>query len=119
MASTDARNATPYLISGLSGGLGWFLIAVTSGREAWDTDLYLPMLIALVVLAGAVGFLYPRRPWRWGLAQFGAQASVAFLFNPTGGLLPLGLILFLFLSIPSILSACIGGFVARRFIGAS
>ena len=117
MTERPESDATPYLLSAGSGGLVWFVLQITTGREAWDTDMYFPLVLALIVLAGAIGFLYPRRPWRWGLAQFWSQAAVAFLFNPTGGLLPLGLILFLVLSLPSLISASIGGFVGRRVAG--
>ena len=107
----------PLMLSLMAGACGWLALAVTSGREAWDVPSYFTTFVpALVLFAGALGVLFPRRAWRWGLALFGGQATAAFALNPTGGLLPLGLLVFAFLSIPAVISAALGAFVSRRLL---
>ena len=107
----------PLILSLMAGACGWLALAIPSGREAWDTSSYLTMFVpALVLFAGALGFLFPRRAWRWGLALFAGQASAAMVLNPTGGLLPLGLIVFGFLSVPAVISATLGAFISRRLL---
>ena len=72
------------------------VVSTASGRrEAWDSDLYFSLALPAIGLAVALlGFLIPQRPWRWAFVPFGGQAVVAFLQNPTGSLLPLGLVVF-------------------------
>ena len=64
--------------------------------------------------AAIVSFFAPSRFWRWAMFPFGAQALVAILQNPTGNLLPLGLIMFAILSLPCIAAAWVGGWLGRR-----
>ena len=79
----------PLILSLMAGACGWLALAIPSGREAWDTSSYFTTFVpALVLFAGALGFLFPRRAWRWGLALFAGQAAAAVVLNPTGGLLP-------------------------------
>jgi peptidoglycan/LPS O-acetylase OafA/YrhL len=107
----------PLILSLMAGACGWLALAIPSGREAWDTSSYFTMFVpALVLFAGALGFLVPRRAWRWGLALFAGQAAAAVVLNPTGGLLPLGLIVFGFLSVPAVISATLGAFISRRLL---
>ena len=107
----------PLILSLMAGACGWLALAITSGREAWDTSSYFTMFVpALVLFAGALGFLFPRRAWRWGLALFAGQAAAAIVLNPTGGLLPLGLIVFGFLSVPAVISATLAAFISRRLL---
>jgi len=107
----------PLILSLMAGACGWLALAIPSGREAWDTSSYFTMFVpALVLFAGALGFLFPRRAWRWGLALFAGQAAAAVVLNPTGGLLPLGLIVFGFLSVPAVISATLGAFISRRLL---
>ncbi|MBI5211556.1 MAG: hypothetical protein HY927_16425 [Elusimicrobia bacterium] len=108
-----------WLAGGLSAAAGvavWVgICALAHRREAWDSGLYfkfgIPLLTLVTFLAG---FLEPDRPWRWGAAVAAAQIAVAFVKNPTGGLLPLGVILFGVLAVPAILTAYVGAFLARR-----
>jgi len=107
----------PLILSLMAGACGWLALAIPSGREAWDTSSYFTTFVpALVLFAGALGFLFPRRAWRWGLALFAGQAAAAVVLNPTGGLLPLGLIVFGFLSVPAVISATLGAFISRRLL---
>jgi hypothetical protein len=78
------------------GAATWLLVAAASGRrEAWDSELYFSIALPAIGLSAAIlGFLLPHRPWRWGFAPLAGQAAVAFVQNPTAGLLPLGLIVF-------------------------
>jgi len=108
-----------FAVGGVVGALVWFYVASASGRrEAWDSDLYWSLGMPLVGLcAGLFGFLVPQRPWRWGMAPLAGQAVAAFVRDPTGNLLPLGLIVFAVLgclcAIPAYIGAALGR-IARR-----
>lgn len=93
----------------------WLLIcAVTHRREAWDSGLYWSLGMPLMALASAAaGFLSPKRPWRWGLLVMAPQPLALFIQSPSGSMLPLGLIVFLFLSLPCILAAFLGSWLGR------
>ena len=94
MITISARTA--FLAAAVAGAGGWAAISVATGRrEAWDSEAYFGLFLpALAILIAWLGFLSPRGAWRWAFVPFGAQAVVAFIQNPTGGLLPLGLIVF-------------------------
>ena len=87
---------TAFLVAAVAGAVGWAAISVTTGRrEAWDSEAYFGLFLpGIAILIAWLGFLAPRAAWRWAFVPFGAQAIVAFVQNPTGGLLPLGLIVF-------------------------
>ena len=87
---------TAFLVAAVAGAIGWAAISVTTGRrEAWDSEAYFGLFLpGLAILIAWLGFLAPRGAWRWAFVPFGAQAVVAFVQNPGGGLLPLGLIVF-------------------------
>jgi len=100
----------------MSGVGAWVLVSVVSGqREAWDSERYLliGMPVVCVVSAG-LSFVEPTRPWRWGLAPILAQAVWMFTTQGFGNLWPLGMVAFLVLAIPSILSAWFGAFLRKR-----
>ena len=69
-------------------------------------------LPAIGALAALLGFLVPHRAWRWAFVPFGAQALVALLQNPTGGLLPLGLIVFGLFGVACLIPAYVGAKLA-------
>lgn len=98
----DRRRA--YLTALGGGALLWLLTAVISGRtEAWDSGLYWIVAYPLaIVLAAGLGYVYPERPWRWGLTVMLAQAVVLAATASGFGLLPLGLLVFAFLALPAI-----------------
>ena len=104
-----------YALSAFSGVAVWVGLMLLSGtREGWDSPLYFPVGMPLVVLVAAIsGFLVPIRAWRWGLLPMGAQAAVATASNPTANLLPLGLALFSVLAVPCILGAYLGVLVKK------
>lgn len=106
----------PYGLAVAAGVVVWLGITwISHRREAWDSGLYwkygMPLLIAV---SGVLGYKYPRRPWRWPLTAFAAQAAVLFAMNPTGNLMPLGIIAFLVVSLPCVLAAWVGSLFHRR-----
>jgi hypothetical protein len=94
----------------------WIVIALASGRnEAWDSGLYFSAGIPAVCLVSmAIAYLEPRRSWRWGVLPMVGQLVWMLLSQGVGNLLPLGVIVFGVLSIPSIIAARIGAFIATK-----
>ena len=92
---------------------GWIVVSnISHRREAWDSGLYWSGFIPLLFLLSAIlGFLSPRRSWHWGLWMAGGQLTIMFLLDPSGSLLPLGVILF------GVLGGVIGvpGLIAAQF----
>jgi peptidoglycan/LPS O-acetylase OafA/YrhL len=106
-----------YAVALGGGALLWIVTAKIAGRtEAWDAPMYWTITYPLaIVLAGLLGFLVPRRAWRWGLAVFLAQPVVLAVSASGFGLMPLGLILFAVLSLPAVgLAALAARFSPRR-----
>ena len=105
-----------YAIAVVCGMAVWWWIAKVGGRrEAWDSPLYFQVVQPATMLVGALlGLAAPREAWRWGVAIYGGQAVLAVAQNPTGSLLPLGLIAFGVLSIPTVLCSELGGWLRRR-----
>lgn len=99
----------------LAGGVGWTLAAVFGGRtEAWDSPVYYQVAYPFFgITAVLLGYFRPGHPWRWALGIALGQALVAFARNPTGNLLPLGLIAFAIYSAPLILAARLGTRIRR------
>ncbi|BAV32771.1 hypothetical protein SCL_0449 [Sulfuricaulis limicola] len=110
------KDAWFYLVAAASGVLTWVLVSVISGRvEAWDSGLYFSVGMPVVcIVALVLGFLEPRRAWRWGVVPLLAQFLWMLLTQGPGNLLPLGIVVFVVLSLPSIVAARIGAFVAVR-----
>jgi len=106
------------IVAAAIGAAVWAFIGFAARREeAWDSDLYWSLgMPILLVCAALFGLLAPERPWRWGMALSGGQAAAALMHNPTGNLLPLGLIMFGVLggvcAIPAYMSAAV-----RRYFG--
>ena len=105
----------PYGISLAAGACAWIGISIVSGHsEAWDSSLYwivgIPFLVLVTV---GICYTYPNRAWRWPLMMAIGQAGIAFMTNPTGNLLPIGLITFLVVSVPLFVTA----FIAAKFAG--
>jgi len=105
-----------YLIAVASGVLIWITVSAVSGRaEAWDSGLYFSVGMPVVCIVSMVqGFFEPRRPWRWGVVPLIGQFLWMLLTQGIGNLLPLGIVVFAVLSVPSIVAAQIGAFVAIR-----
>jgi hypothetical protein len=105
-----------YLIAVASGVLTWIAVSAVSGRiEAWDSGLYFSIAMPVVCIVSMVlGFFEPRRAWRWGAVPLAGQFLWMLLTQGPGNLLPLGIVVFGALSVPSIVAARIGAFVATR-----
>ena len=104
-------------VAAVVGAAGWLVITYTSGRsEAWDSEHYFAILLpGLAVLVAWLGFLSPKGAWRWAFVPFAAQALVAIATNPTGGLLPLGLIVFAVFGIVCVVPAVVAAWFRRWF----
>jgi hypothetical protein len=98
-------------------GIGvWEGIERVTGLEAWDHSAYwwlgYPLMIAS---AGALGFAFPRRPWRWGMLIVGGQLVWSFIgVAGQAVLLPFALLIFLVLSLPCVLAGCLGAWLHRK-----
>lgn len=108
-AATDRQASKAWTIAIVGGALLWVLAAAIGGRrEAWDSSLYWAVAYPLsIALAGWLGYSYPAKPWRWGLAVTLAQAVVLVFSGSDFGLLPLGLIAFSILALPAIGAAAL------------
>ncbi len=106
-----------YLLAVLAGAGIWIAIAAAYGRrEAWDATAYFSVGIPAVCLVSMVlAFRRPRRAWRWGVLPMAGQFAWMLLTQGPGNLLPLGIAMFAVLSIPSVIAARIGAFVATRW----
>lgn len=102
-----------YGLAFLVGIVVWIAVSTVSGRrEAWDSESYFRIGLPVVCIASAaLGFLEPRKPWRWGVAPLVGQFFWMLLTQGPGNLLPLGLVMFGVLSVPSIVTARIGAYV--------
>jgi hypothetical protein len=81
----------------------WYVSTFGHRREAWDSPMYFTMAYPIVaVVAVVLAFIEPWKPWRWAMIPFAAQAVVMIVQNPSGSMMPLGLIVF----------AILGGFIA-------
>lgn len=110
------RRVARYVAAVIAGILVWVGVSAISGeREAWDSGLYFLLgLPFLVLLAGSLGFLDPVRGWKWGMAPFLAQALWVSSLDERGQVWPFAWLAFSLLSIPAMVSATIGAFLARR-----
>jgi hypothetical protein len=85
------------------------------GREAWDHTAYWQIGYPLLgLLAGLGGYFGHEKPWLWPLLLVAGQFAVLFFANPTGSLLPLGVIFMLFTAAPMMIPAYIGAVIERR-----
>lgn len=101
-----------YTMAVLAGVGGWIYLAQgTPESDAWVNPQYFSLFVpVLAVLAAALGFFFPVRPWRWGLLLIWSQVPVALILSPAGTLLPTGLVVLLLLSLPIVGLAHLGGF---------
>jgi hypothetical protein len=105
-----------YLVAAGCGAAIWILITLASGRnEAWDSGLYFSVGIPAVCLVSmAFAFFEPKRSWRWGVLPMVGQFVWMLISPGPGNLLPLGVIVFGVLSVPPIIAARIGAFIATK-----
>src|SRR4029079_9855807 len=109
-----ATERSAYVVAAVVGAVSWLVVSTLGGRrEEWDSALYLSVaLCAISLIAALLGFLFPQRAWRWAFVPFGGQALVALAQNPTGGLLPLGLLVFGFFGVACLIPAYVGAKLA-------
>ena len=105
-----------YIAAGLLGAGLWAATSAWAGtREAWDSSFYWTAAYpAAFAVAAVLGFLAPRRPWRWGLTLMLAQAATMAAAAADFSLLPVGLIVFAVLSVPLCAGAFLGALLQRR-----
>ena len=110
------RDVWLYTLAVGTGILTWAAISAMSGRrEAWDSPSYFSVGIPVVCLMSAVlGYIEPLKPLRWGVAPLVGQFSWMLVTQGPGNLLPLGIVVFGVLSIPSILTANLGAFIRSK-----
>jgi hypothetical protein len=90
----------------------WLLL---DGKEAWDHPSYFSVSIPVMcVFAAYAGYRGRTRVWRWPLTLAIAQFATMLLLEGLGNLFPLGIIAFLILSVPMLLTAWLGAWFARR-----
>lgn len=105
-----------YTVAIVGGVLLWMVTAALSDRiEAWDAPLYWKTAYPLgLAVAGVLGYLVPRKPWRWGLALMLAQGVMPVFGGAGLGLFPLALIMMSVLAVPPMLAALLGSRLRRR-----
>ena len=105
-----------HVVAIMIGVLTWGAISTISDRrEAWDSSSYFSVGMPVVCAASAIlGFIEPQKAWRWGVAPLIGQFLWMLFTQGPGNLLPLGLIAFGVLSVPSTITAKIGAYVRRR-----
>jgi len=110
-----------YGVAGVVGIVVWAVVSTASGRrEAWDSQWYFLIGTPVVCIVSAVlGFVEPSRPWRWGVAPLAGQFFWMLVTQGPGNLLPLGVIVFGVLAIPSILTASLGAFLGKKLTRAA
>jgi hypothetical protein len=105
-----------YGLALVTGILVWAAVSNATGRrEAWDSQWYFLVSIPVVCIVSAVlGFVEPRRAWRWGVVPLVGQFSWMLFTQGPGNLMPLGVVMFGVLSVPSIITARIGAFLGSK-----
>ena len=105
-----------YLAAIICGVSVWIFVSAVSGKkEAWDSGLYFSVGMSVVcVMSAVLGFSEPSRSWRWGVTPLVGQFFWMLLTQGPGNLLPLGVVAFAILSVPSIITAQIGAFFGNK-----
>jgi hypothetical protein len=112
-----SRPLVPYGIAALTGIALWLWATIASGaREPWDVPLYWNAIYPIAMMvAAALGYAFPDKPWRWALTIFIAQfAAMTVRAGELGNLWPLGLLLFFALSVPGMAFGRMGAWLRRR-----
>jgi len=106
-----------YCIAIATGMALWFITTSSSGkREAWDDANYWSAAYPIaIVCSGLLGYLINDRPWRWALALFVGQFLAMTIRNgELGNLWPLGLLLFIVMSLPGVVIAKLAAWIHGR-----
>ena len=109
------REAWLYAVAVTAGIIVWIVVSKISHRsEAWDSQWYFTIGVPVVcVVSAMLGFIEPNRPWRWGSAPLAGQFVWMLVTQGPGNLLPLGIVVFGVLAIPSMLTARLGAVVGK------
>jgi peptidoglycan/LPS O-acetylase OafA/YrhL len=111
------RSIVPLTIASVAGMVLWISVSFISGKkEAWDANVYWTVAYPVaIVLSGLLGLFYPKWAWRWPLALFVFQfVGMVVRSGELGNLWPLGLLLFIALSVPGILAAQAAAWLRAR-----
>jgi hypothetical protein len=105
-----------YLSAFLLGIAVWIAVSALSGRrEAWDSAWYFSVGMPILCAGSMIlAFCEPGRSWRWGVAPFAGQFVWMLVSEGPGNLLPLGIVAFGIFSLPAILAARAGAFLANK-----
>lgn len=94
------------------------IVLMTGRNEAWDDASYYVLGIPLMcIVAFAIGYRFPVRPWRWALWMAGGQAVGALLNGSSLSLLPFAVIFMVIISIPQFVAARFGSRMATPKAG--
>ena len=68
----------------------------------------------MTIAAFALGYYFPQRAWRWGLAMAFGQSVAMVIGGGSASLWPLALVAMTIVSIPQIVAAVVAGRLAPR-----
>lgn len=74
-------------------------------QEPWDSPDYLNFYLISLGICAAFGYLFPERPWRWGLIIIFAQLPVMIFHAGHGPLLVMGLAFLTVQAMPAMITA--------------
>ncbi len=114
------RSIVPLTIAAVAGMVLWIAASFISGKkEAWDANIYWTVAYPVaIVLSVVLALFYPKGAWRWPLALFVFQfVGMVVRSGELGSLWPLGLLLFVVLSVPGILAAKGATWLRARLAG--
>ena len=108
-----------YAAAAILGLALWTIVAVVEMRiEPWDApSFWAAFYPAAIALSGALGLIFPLRPWRWPLILMFMQLPVIILGGSGFSLLPMGLILMAVLALPGIGLAYLCAWARQRTSG--
>ncbi|HVZ15165.1 MAG TPA: hypothetical protein VG894_11950 [Bauldia sp.] len=115
----SGRAISAAAVSAAAGFLSWALFAfLTPSREAWDNGTWwLVVLPLLALVSGVLGYVAPRRVWRWPAWITVGEIGAILLIRRQDtdfGLFPLAVVFVLIpLAIAFTFLALIGGVCAR------
>ncbi len=113
----DRERSLRTLYLALAGGaVLWIVTMAATGRsEAWDSPWYWQITYPLcIAFSASLGYLNPLRAWRWGFAVIMVQLPVVmFTSGNSWNLLPIGVAVFLMMSLPAIAAAIVAARLRR------
>lgn len=114
---TKISLARPYGIAAATSIVLWWLIVLLDGvPDAWDADVYFPIVYpSQIVMCAVLAWIFHHRAWSYGFVLCYAQL-VPMLIPPDDlDLLPLATILLTLLAIPMVIVGALTGWIRRRF----